>query len=168
MKSSTTKKLFAFIIATIMFSAIPAMVNAQKKCPDGNCPKGQICVNGYCVKSDCPLFCPPGYICINGGCRRNMPFLSDGSPVKEAVSISPANSNAISFQLMQTQSVSAKIYDAAGRLVKTLANEKMQQGYHQIEWDRKDQAGKAVSAGIYILQFETGNKLETKKIIVAS
>jgi hypothetical protein len=166
MKSQSIQKLFAFIIATIMFSAIPAMVNAQKKCPDGNCPKGQICLNGYCVKSDCPLFCPPGYICINGGCRRNMPFLSDGSPIKEAVSISPANSNAISFQLIQ--SVTAKIYDATGRLVKTLANEKMQQGDHKIEWDRKDQAGKAVSAGIYILQVETRNKLETKKIIVTS
>jgi len=168
MKLSTTKKLFVVIIAVMMFSAIPAVVNAQKICRAGLCPKGQTCVNGFCVKSG-----------GNGGgpfCNcliRPIPFECGqicgwAIPANRSLSISSVNSNAISFQLPQAQNVSAKIYDVTGRLVKTLANEKMRQGDQQIDWDRKDQAGKSVSPGIYILQVDRGAQLETKKIIVIS
>jgi len=165
MKQLTTKKLFIFIITVMMFSLIPALVNAQKKCRDGHCPKGQTCINGYCVKSGGGTFCNCFVRPIPVECGQYCGWLI---PINQSLSISSANSKAISFQLTQTQSVSAKIYDAAGRLIKTLTDDKMQQGSHQIGWDRKDQTGKAVSAGIYILKFETGNKLETKKIIVTS
>lgn len=141
------------------------MVNAQKKCPEGNCPKGKVCVNGYCVKYDL-CFCPSGYICIDGYCRRNMPFLTAGSPANEAVNISPANSNAISFQLMQAQNVSAKIYDATGRLVRTLADSRMPEGRHEIEWSTETKDGIAVPAGVYFLRMVTGNYVESKKMLV--
>lgn len=36
MSNQTPKKLFVFIIAIMMFSAMPALVNAQKKCINGN------------------------------------------------------------------------------------------------------------------------------------
>ena len=34
---------------------------------------------------------------------------------------------------------------------KTIANGKMSEGYHRIEWNRKDKIGKGVPAGIYVL-----------------
>ena len=136
MKLQLTKNLFAFIIATTMFSAIPAMLNAQryppKKCH--SCP-ARCCVNGYCM----------------WGCG----YLKDSSP-----------SNAISFQLEEAQNVSAKIYDATGRLVKTIANGKMSEGYHQIEWDSKDETGNAAQAGVYYLRMDGDNYIGTKKILM--
>jgi len=44
----------------------------------------------------------------------------------------------------------------AGGLVKTLADYRMPKGDHQIEWNKRDEAGNAVSPGIYILQFDAG------------
>jgi len=115
----------------------------------------------------CPkVSCPPGYICIKGDCKRYFPFLTDGSPAKKAVSISSANSNAISFQLMETQNVSAKIYDATGRLVRTIADGRMPEGEQQITWNKSDEAGNTVSAGIYILRFNAGTFSDRKKFTV--
>ena len=36
---------------------------------------------------------------------------------------------------------------------------------HEVEWNEKDDDRHAVSPGIYILQFDTPNKSETKKVI---
>ncbi len=150
MKPSTTKKLFAFIITVMMFSLLPEFIAAQK----GNCTK--------CPKVSCPF----GYICIHGDCKRYFPFLTNDSPANEADSISPANSNTISFQLMEAQNVSFKIYDALGILVKIIAERKMSEGSHQIEWGAKGEAGNAVQAGVYVLRMDAGNYTGAKKILI--
>ena len=147
MKPQTTNKFFAFIIVMTILTALPEIVIAQtpKKCsPQGKCPKGLICYFGYCVCPRCPYF-----------------FLTDGSPANEALSISSTNSNTISVLLTQTQNVSVKIYDATGRLVKTLADKIFEEGEHQLQWDA---AG--VNAGICMVRFNVGIYSETKKISV--
>lgn len=154
MKPSPTKKLFAFIIATMMFSAIPTMLNAQKKCRDGHCPKGQTCANGFCVKSGGGVYCN----CF----VRPIPFECGqlcGWVINKSTSISSAH--AISFQLMQAQNVSAKIYDATGRLIKTLTDKVFDKGDHKLEWNAAD-----VQTGIYLVKMETSGFSEIKKLIV--
>jgi hypothetical protein len=149
MKKQLLKKLSAFIVIVIMFCVMTEPANAQKKCHKGQCPPGYICgPTGYCVLS----------------CGRCPPFLIES--VDEILSASGSQSAAINFRLEDAEAVSVKIYDVTGRLIRTLVDERMQQGNHQIEWNTKDEAGKAVSAGIYILQFDTGNKSETKKLAV--
>ena len=153
MKPQTTKKLLAFIVVLTILSALPELVIAQtqKKCnPRGKCPNGYHCYFGYCVScARCPYF-----------------FLTDGSSVNEVLSISSANSNAVSFLLTQAQNVSARIYDATGRLVKTLVDNMMLQGEYQIDWDRKDAQRNAVSTGTYILQLNVGGEIATRKLSV--
>ena len=155
MKPQSIQKLFAFIFILTILSALPELVIAQtlKKCsPQGKCPKGYHCsIGGYCAK-DC-LRCP--YF-----------SLTEGSPANEAVYISPVNSTAISIQEMQAETVSLKIYDITGRLIKTLANKNLQHGNHQFEWTKKDDKGNRVAAGIYVLQFDTGKKSEIRKLVV--
>lgn len=91
--------------------------------------------------------------------KNNTPALSAyPNPV-----LSSAN---ISFFLPQSQKVSIQIFDMNGRLIKTLANEQMQQGAHLLTWNARDEKGNAVNAGIYILKLNTGNYDETKKISV--
>ena len=148
MKPQTTKKLFAFIIILTILSALPELVIAQtlKKCnPRGQCPNGYICYFGYCIRE----------------CTRCPYLLTDGSPAIEAVSISSANSNEISFLLTQVQNVSAKIYDATGRLVKTLADKVFEQGKHTLRLGTAE-----INPGIFIVRFNTGTYSEMKKIFV--
>jgi Secretion system C-terminal sorting domain len=81
-----------------------------------------------------------------------------------AITIAPnpfSNSTTISFTLSQSQKVAIQIYDLDGKLIKTLTNEQMQAGAHQLKWQAT-----GVAKGIYYLKFNAGNYAETKKISV--
>ena len=164
MKHQSTKKLFAFIITVMIFSLMPASVNAQKKCTNGHCPKGYTCVDGYCVKSGgggCNCFVRPipfecGQICgfkTNGTTINGTTFTNIYSSVPHSVTISFSNE--------QAEKIAVGVYDMTGRLVKTLADKMLEQGNHELLWDA---AG--VNAGIYLVQFNSGTYRETKKISV--
>ena len=56
-----------------------------------------------------------------------------------------SQSTTINFSVAKTDKVSLKIFDMSGRLVKTLANEEMQQGNHEIKWNVNDEKGNTVS-----------------------
>ena len=68
--------------------------------------------------------------------------------------------------LAEPQSVSLKIYDITGKLIKTLADSRMPEGENQITWNKSDEAGNTVSAGIYILRFDAGKFSDRKKFTV--
>ena len=63
-----------------------------------------------------------------------------------------SNATTISFFLPQSQKISISIFDITGRLMKTIANEEMQQGNHEIKWNVNDEHGNRVSSGIYFLK----------------
>jgi len=50
--------------------------------------------------------------------------------------------------------VTLKVYDLRGRLVKTLVDREAGPGDYSIEWDGKDDQGKAVPSGVYLYRFE--------------
>jgi hypothetical protein len=77
-----------------------------------------------------------------------------------------SNSTTISFSLDQPQKVSICIFEMNGRLVKILADAQMQAGTHQLTWSAKGEKGNTVSAGIYFLRMQTGNYVETRKLVV--
>jgi hypothetical protein len=142
MEKTPLIKHLSYAIALIIFLVIPALVNAQKKCPDGsNCPKGYYCSDGRCVKFWTGPVCPscPWQIIYNYG----------------------SQSASISFSLDKPEKILVKIFDMTGRLMKTLADKNFQQGSHELQWNV---AG--AKAGIYIVQLDTGTYSETKKISV--
>lgn len=153
MRQQTTKKFFAFIIIVTILFLLPHLGKAQgPKC--GQCPKDFYCdlATGYCVK-----------IWKGPACPKCPYSLSISSTL---ISDATENSSTISFHLIQAQNVSAKIYDATGRLIKTLLERQMIQGEYQIEWDAKNEQGNAVQTGIYFLQLNTGSKTETRKVSI--
>jgi len=77
-----------------------------------------------------------------------------------------STSTTISFSLSQSENVSLKIFDAEGRLVRTLANESMSAVAHTRTWDACDENGNAVSAGIYFLRMETASEVKTISVSV--
>ena len=77
-----------------------------------------------------------------------------------------SQSTTITFSIPNESSVSVKIYDMSGRLVKILADANMQQGNHQLLWDAKDGSGMLVPSGFYLLKMNAGNYMATKKLSV--
>jgi len=72
----------------------------------------------------------------------------------------------IQFILPKSTQVSIKIYDVAGRLVKTLVDGEKSAGSHKAYWDGTDQHAQRVSTGIYFCKFSAGDFNTVKKMIL--
>ena len=55
------------------------------------------------------------------------------------------------------------LYDMLGRRVRQVWQGSLQAGSHRFVWDGRDEAGKAVAAGVYIYQVEVAGRVEAKK-----
>jgi len=71
----------------------------------------------------------------------------------------------IEFTLLYDAHLELTIYDARGRTVKNLINEKRFSGKGSIQWNSKDNHGQTVSSGIYFLVMNAGDFKKTNKMI---
>ena len=77
-----------------------------------------------------------------------------------------ATRTTIVFDLALRAPVTLRLYNAAGRLVRTLATgEEMAPGSHAVEWDGVDDGGARVGAGIYFTQLTAGTEKATRRIV---
>ena len=73
----------------------------------------------------------------------------------------------IRFGLPNAGTVRLTIFDLAGRTVRKLVNgESLNAGYHEVRWNGRDDAGRAVTAGIYIYRLEAANFSASHKLIL--
>jgi hypothetical protein len=63
----------------------------------------------------------------------------------------------ISFSLARPAAVRLSIYDVAGRRLATLAEGPLLAGEHRRVWDGRDDAGRAIAAGVYFYRLEAGS-----------
>ncbi len=70
----------------------------------------------------------------------------------------------IAFGLSAPGHVSLRIYDAAGRLVRALADEDRSAGRYEETWDGRDSNGRAAASGIYFYRLSAGSFVETRKM----
>ncbi|MBU1701665.1 MAG: VCBS repeat-containing protein [Candidatus Eisenbacteria bacterium] len=71
----------------------------------------------------------------------------------------------VQYQLVQPQEVTLRIYDSAGRVVRTLVNDQRSAGVHQIPWDGRNQANEPVAAGAYFMSLEFGGGRVQEKVM---
>jgi hypothetical protein len=77
-----------------------------------------------------------------------------------------ATRTTIVFDLALRAPVTLRLYNAAGRFVRTLvAGEEMAPGSHAVEWDGVDDAGRRVGAGIYFAQLAAGPETATRRVV---
>jgi hypothetical protein len=62
----------------------------------------------------------------------------------------------IFYELPKAGEISLAIYDADGRLIRTLVARSQQAGYHTVHWNGKDNEGRIVPSGIYFCCFKLG------------
>ncbi|MFA5509747.1 MAG: T9SS type A sorting domain-containing protein [Candidatus Cloacimonadaceae bacterium] len=70
----------------------------------------------------------------------------------------------ISFNIPKPGDAKLAVYDLRGRKTRILVDNFLTAAEHQIMWDGKDDAGRDVASGVYILQLESGGKSSSRKI----
>jgi hypothetical protein len=75
-------------------------------------------------------------------------------------------STRIAFGLSAPGHVSLRIYDAAGRLVRTLYDGYREAGVYAETWDGRGDAGRAATSGVYFYKLQAGAFTETKKMVL--
>jgi hypothetical protein len=65
------------------------------------------------------------------------------------------------------QHVSMKVYDARGRFVKMLVNEKLESGYYSVTWNGKNAKGESLGSGLYFYSIAVGRDFrKVRKMVV--
>lgn len=70
----------------------------------------------------------------------------------------------IKFDVPVTDHISIKIFNAMGQMVKTLVDQPVTPGYHQLSWDGTDQQGRPLSSGVYLVQMKASSFVKMQKI----
>ena len=73
---------------------------------------------------------------------------------------------AIGFDLPKSDFVMLKVYNAGGRLVKTVVHDMYPAGTYSVGWGGEDEMGRRVGPGIYFVRIETRDFIDTKKILL--
>ncbi len=73
----------------------------------------------------------------------------------------------IRYALPESAPASLKVYDVAGRLVRTIfGSVKVPAGAYEVEWDGKDDNGNSVSSGVYFCRLTAGKESLTRKVVL--
>jgi hypothetical protein len=76
------------------------------------------------------------------------------------------SSTVIEYQIPDAGMVQVSIFNALGQRITTLVNQSQAAGRHQIGWDGKDAAGKAVANGVYFYKLNSGQYIQIRKMLL--
>ena len=72
----------------------------------------------------------------------------------------------IEYGLHRPAHIRLALYDVSGRKVRSLADHAQDAGMHTQIWDGKDESGRDVTNGLYLLRFEAEGRSATKKLLL--
>jgi subtilisin family serine protease len=70
----------------------------------------------------------------------------------------------ISYSLSASAEIDLSVYDASGRLVKSLASGLAEPGLYSTRWDGLNDSGDRLPAGVYFSRLESGDRAVTRKV----
>ena len=100
------------------------------------------------------------------------PLVGVGDGPSVGVAMAPAAPNPFSvvtrvaFSLPQRERVQLKLYNVAGRLVRTLEDGELEAGQHIRLWDKRTDAGTLAGSGVYFARLTAGTKVLGQKIVL--
>lgn len=62
--------------------------------------------------------------------------------------------------------MSLEVFEVTGRLVRTLVGERLPAGAHEISWDRADNSGQGVAAGVYLYRLRARSFEATGRLVM--
>jgi len=72
----------------------------------------------------------------------------------------------IKFELPEASQVNLTIFNLLGSKVRTLTEGRKEAGYHEAQWDGRNDAGHAVTSGVYIYRLTAGSYQSLRKMIL--
>ena len=72
----------------------------------------------------------------------------------------------IRYYLADESNVRLELFDAAGRLVRTLVAERQSPGEYAAAWNGQDHQGRAVASGVYLYRLRVGDRTETRQMML--
>jgi hypothetical protein len=73
-------------------------------------------------------------------------------------------STSINFNLSEDGKVKLEVFNILGQKVRTLVDQNMNAGTHQVVWDGTDQSGKSVGSGVYFYRLNADKSSLTKRM----
>jgi predicted outer membrane repeat protein len=67
---------------------------------------------------------------------------------------------------VESSPVTLRIYDAAGRLLRTLVDDEQRQGTYSVTWDGRNRCGDPVAAGIYFYRLTLDGEKRTRQFVL--
>jgi hypothetical protein len=93
-----------------------------------------------------------------------------GAELPRAATLSPVYPNpfnpstTIRFELPAEGRARVSVYDAYGRLVRTLVDRPLPGGSHEVQWDGRDDHGRGAPAGVYLCRLEVGAHHQARSV----
>ena len=99
----------------------------------------------------------------------DLPQVAAGGPVLLPAAPNPFNPRTeIRFRLETAGPVSLRIYDLAGRLVRTLVDGgALEAGLHEVSWEGRSDQGQALASGLYFPRLQAGGEVRTGRVVLA-
>jgi hypothetical protein len=149
------------------FDQTEVKLDAKNDCPNNsNCPSRLVVsdVNGSALSSNFHealwTVGSDSFVLDNDSVSPITYSLSNNYP-------NPFNpSTVIEFSIAEPSFVNLAIYDASGRIVRTLVSESKVADSYSLIWDGTNDSGVQVSAGMYLYKINAGSFTETKKMLL--
>jgi hypothetical protein len=75
-------------------------------------------------------------------------------------------STEIAFDLPAARHVKLRIYDVAGRSVRTLIDDRLDPDVHSVRWDGRDDRGQRLSSGVFFYRLDAGDRTLSRKLVI--
>jgi hypothetical protein len=72
----------------------------------------------------------------------------------------------IRYSIPKAAHVTLRVYDAQGRLIKSLVNGKKRAGEHTATWNGEDDRGSPVASGVYFARLQSSGRGQARKIVL--
>lgn len=72
----------------------------------------------------------------------------------------------ITFVIPEAGTVSLRIFDATGRLVRNLVSAPRNSGEHTVVWDGRDDSGGELASGVYFLRLAFRGQVESRRVVL--
>lgn len=90
-------------------------------------------------------------------------------PIRPEIEVTGANpffrDTRIRLSLPRETTGALRVYNLAGRAVRTLAEGALSSGIRELSWDGRNDAGEDVSSGVYLMRLEAGSVTETRRVV---
>ena len=108
--------------------------------------------------------------CINVQLMPVQTAVGDGPGMATALHPNHPNpfnpSTTIRYELAAAGDVRLRVFDAAGRLVRTLVDAREGAGAHDVVFDGRDDAGRPMASGVYFYRLDAGSATQTRKMVL--